>query len=43
MKIIITTTKTLEIKPSTKKKSSAPQKPAVQSNSTKTTVIVNPK
>jgi len=40
MKIVLT----IEIKPSPKqKKSPAPQKPVAQSNSTKTTVIVNPK
>ena len=38
-------TLTLEIKrsPESKKKSSAPQKPTAQSNSPKTTVIVNQK
>lgn len=36
-------TLTLEIKRTHKKKSPAPQKPAEQSNSLKTTVIVNQK
>ena len=36
-------TLTLEIKRSIKKKSPAPQKPTEQSNSNKTTVIVNQK
>ena len=49
MKIKITETTThkteriIEITPTQKKKSPAPQKPAVQSNSPKNTVIINPK
>lgn len=43
MKIIFTTTLEIKRNPSPKKKSPAPQKPTEQSNSLKTTVIVNQK
>lgn len=43
MKIILTLTLEIKRSPESKKKSPAPQKPTEQSNSLKTTVIVNQK